>query len=258
MSQQPADILASDPLRQVTRHEKQALLAVSAISLVVAESGLVPSRISALGVEFDPADQRVFLVALAGLVAYFLLAFAIYAAQDFSVWRLAFFRAVDEASRSQPTASDEAIRVRKHLWIQAIRRLGIMRGSLEFIVPILVAVAALGALLRTAPPQKLQAPPTQQAPLQSSRADNFGTKERCAIAAERIDKHFKDGIAEVFYSSKRNSCVCEVASLEKNNSLHTLLDCLTRETIADGFFTIGASDLQQRLDEWQHKKDALR
>src|ERR1043166_8655498 len=153
MTQQPADVLGSDPLRQITRRERQALLGVSAIGLVVAQSGLVPSRISALGIEFDRADQRVFVVALALLVAYFLAAFAIYASHDFSVWRLAFFRAIDEASRDQSTASDSAVRAHKLFWVQAIRRLGILRGSFEFVLPVLVAASALGVLLRFSPVQ---------------------------------------------------------------------------------------------------------
>ncbi len=74
---------------------------------------------------------------------------------------------------------------------------------------------------------KPQSPPVDTAA--PKREDDFKWKDRCAIAADRIDKHFKDDVSEVFYSTKRNSCMCEVVSLQKGDSFHELYDCLTAE-----------------------------
>src|SRR5436305_2954409 len=64
-----------DPLSEVTRKERRTLLGVAALGIVVAKAGIVPSRISALGVEFGKTDQATLLRMLALIIGYFLLAF---------------------------------------------------------------------------------------------------------------------------------------------------------------------------------------
>ena len=76
-------------LGKVTRAERRILLGVAMLAVAVAQTGLIPSKISALGIEFEPADQRALLVILAVIVSYFTIAFAIYAAADFLTWRAA-------------------------------------------------------------------------------------------------------------------------------------------------------------------------
>jgi hypothetical protein len=95
-------------------------------------------------------------------------------------------------------------------------------------------------------------------PVEQRREEEFARKERCAVAADRLDKHFKDGLSEVFYSSKRNSCVCEYVSTEKGSSYHELFDCLTREPLGIQMFQLAAPNLQQQLEAWKDKKAALR
>jgi hypothetical protein len=75
-----------DPLSEVTRKERCTLLAVSAVGFGIANAGLVPARIDALGIEFDKADQRVILIMLATVVFYFLVGFTVYALDDLSEW----------------------------------------------------------------------------------------------------------------------------------------------------------------------------
>ncbi|MGI8655836.1 MAG: hypothetical protein ACR2LC_11520 [Pyrinomonadaceae bacterium] len=55
------------------------------------KSGLVPSKISALGIEFSQANQNVLLNALAIITVYFLLAFIFYALSDFMNHRVATY-----------------------------------------------------------------------------------------------------------------------------------------------------------------------
>jgi hypothetical protein len=92
----PWEIRLRDPLSDVTRTERRNLLGVSAIGIVIAKSALVPSKITALGIEFDPSDQRALLKMLAAIVFYFLLAFVIYAISDLVEWRTSFHKAVFE------------------------------------------------------------------------------------------------------------------------------------------------------------------
>jgi len=78
----------ADPLSELTRRERRVLLAVSALAILVADAGLLPSQISALGIEFDSYDQRFLYLSLVGFVFYFFATFGIYAYSDFLSWTM--------------------------------------------------------------------------------------------------------------------------------------------------------------------------
>jgi amino acid permease len=59
-------------------------------------TGLVPSKISALGLEFSQTDQKSLLSILALITLYFVAAFILYASSDFVAWRLAFVEALKQ------------------------------------------------------------------------------------------------------------------------------------------------------------------
>ena len=80
--------LLKDPLTGTTRRMRTSLLGSSVLGVVIAKTGLVPSRIADLGIEFT-ADHRASLILIALLaVIYFLVAFVLYALSDFSRWQL--------------------------------------------------------------------------------------------------------------------------------------------------------------------------
>jgi hypothetical protein len=83
-----SDVRLKDPLSEVTRNERKTLLGLSAIGIVVAKTGLVPTKISALGIEFDARDQTALLRILAGIIAYFVAAFLVYAIPELLAWRV--------------------------------------------------------------------------------------------------------------------------------------------------------------------------
>jgi hypothetical protein len=60
-----------DPLTEITRKERRALVAASAAGILVASAGIVPSEIAALGIKFDPPAQDAFLLLLIGVIVYF-------------------------------------------------------------------------------------------------------------------------------------------------------------------------------------------
>lgn len=78
-----------DALSDVTRKERRHLLGISLLGVVLKKTGLVPSKISGLGIEFQNTDQRALLFIVAFVILYFLFAFIIYAFSDFLAWRLA-------------------------------------------------------------------------------------------------------------------------------------------------------------------------
>ena len=65
-----AAILVSDCLSEVTRKERRSLLGISMLGIVITQAELVPTKISALGVEFSQANQAVLLLILAFVVGY--------------------------------------------------------------------------------------------------------------------------------------------------------------------------------------------
>jgi hypothetical protein len=83
----PEELRLRDPLNEVTRKERRFLLGLSLISILVAKTGLMPTKISALGIECTRADQNTILWVMILLVLYTLVAFVIYGIPDFMLWR---------------------------------------------------------------------------------------------------------------------------------------------------------------------------
>lgn len=88
------ELLLRDPLSAVSRKERRNLLVISAIGLIMVNGGLLPSKISALGIEFSQADKYSLLKILSWIIAYFLFAFILYAISDLLTWRLNIFLAI--------------------------------------------------------------------------------------------------------------------------------------------------------------------
>lgn len=95
------DLIAYDPMSETTRKERRALLGLSVLGVALVKVPLVPEKISALGVDFAPSNQRAFLAIYAFVVLYFLVAFAIYAFTDYVAWRRSRVRRIQEHTRHQ-------------------------------------------------------------------------------------------------------------------------------------------------------------
>lgn len=81
------DLVAYDPLTEITRKERRLLLSVSALGIALIKVPLIPTKFAALGIEFAPINQEVLLQFYASMVAFFLIAFLIYAFSDYVAWR---------------------------------------------------------------------------------------------------------------------------------------------------------------------------
>jgi hypothetical protein len=165
-AKRPFEILLGDPLSKVARTERKTLLGVSAVGIVIAKSGLVPSKITALGIEFNQADQSIILRMLAWVVIYFLVAFLIYALADLLAWRAAFANAridlrkaylsLDAEKREEREIIDRRLRVEMNtqlVWGRFSSPVSLLRAVFEFAVPVVIGLRAVVVLLRTPPPR---------------------------------------------------------------------------------------------------------
>lgn len=87
-------IKIKNPLSEETRKERWHLLLISAVSITIVKTGLIPTKISALGIEFSQTNQRTLLNILIAITVYFALAFVIYALSDFWTYRIGTY--IDE------------------------------------------------------------------------------------------------------------------------------------------------------------------
>ena len=157
MPEQPAkDLLLADPLSEVTRKERRMLLGVSMLAVALVKTGLVPTKIEALGVEFDKSNQQALLSILAVVTLYFLAAFVIYAAADFLAWRRALHRArveslAEHLKREREGTSDAYRKEQMQIWERSrtgfasfalAQPVGVLRALFEFLLPLLVGVYA--------------------------------------------------------------------------------------------------------------------
>lgn len=83
-----AEIRLQDPLTGTTRHMRSSLLASSVLGLIIAKTGLIPSRIGDLGIEFTADHRASLIIIVLFTVLYFFVAFLVYALSDFSRWQL--------------------------------------------------------------------------------------------------------------------------------------------------------------------------
>ena len=83
----PADFLV-DPLSSESRKTRRDLLVASSVSLLVARGDLVPTKISALGIDLSLGAQKGLTWALAVVVLYLTAAFTSYGLSDYFNWRL--------------------------------------------------------------------------------------------------------------------------------------------------------------------------
>ena len=155
-----AEVIVSDPLSPVTRAERKSLLGVCSIALAIEYAGIVPTKISALGIEFSQADQRRLLFALACVVAYYMVAFVTYAWNDHIAWQLSHSSAADQViefgrgpDRRREVLSPRDPALHPLLRDEYERRsrfapaASLVRVFVEFLFPVVLALCAIVALV---------------------------------------------------------------------------------------------------------------
>ena len=174
--------LRDDPLTPQARSQHRNVLLAASIAILVVQLNLVPTRISALGVDLETDDRRTIRVALLLAVIYFIVSFLAAAIGDVVLWRQAHgeardardttaqniekFRARIEEVRAKEDADRErrereggprrtsradlnaAIAdlldaERRHTLYRVLVPTGVVRALIDFVVPVVVAGIAI-------------------------------------------------------------------------------------------------------------------
>jgi cold shock protein len=224
------DVRLRDPLTPVTRRERTYLLGTSAIAIVLVKVGLVPTKISALGIEFSSWDQQALVRVTTIAIAYFLVAFGIYAASDFFLWRIAFDTARAELAKERQSApeyaSHPASRSRPISRLQNPEKLGIplARSIFEFLVPVSVALYAMVVTATYVPPSVASESVQTAAPAASLQmpAAAADAKDRNASRVTGIVKWFNDAKGYGFIEREGGGDVFVHFSGISGSGFHTL------------------------------------
>jgi hypothetical protein len=160
-----SDIRVQDPLSSVTRNERKMLLFVSAIGITMVKIGLVPDKITALGIEFSQTNQLSLMILLVVINIYFLAAFLSYASSDYAAWKLSYYNSILDLEKEReerdkdglfglmedpPKYTTQPFYIYRKSWIKASRPISAIRAVLEFIVPVIFSIYSIVILLRYA------------------------------------------------------------------------------------------------------------
>ena len=158
--------LGRDPLSAHTHVIQRVLLVFSFLGIVIVRMGLVPTKISALGIEFSALEQISLQTILAWAIAYLWVTFLFSAIPDFVSSRVSILASVHE---QQPTTSPvaqeipaEDIPTPTALFIFAVVSAR-LRTAFEIGVPLLIGGCAFSLLL-TQPVYKAPSTTPENAP----------------------------------------------------------------------------------------------
>ncbi len=152
-------VLLSDPLSDVTRRERRTFLGTATVAILIAETGLVPSKIDALGIELTAVDQSTFLLILSLVVAYFFCAFAVYGIMELVSWWHSYQEYIVDRDRELKRVDEEAWddddaicdEIPGSWWISNWSKpIAFIRLFFEFGIPVLVGVYAIVRLIAAA------------------------------------------------------------------------------------------------------------
>lgn len=146
----------TDPLSEVTRKERRNLLLASTAGVLVAKMGLIPARISVLGVEFSPPAQQAFISLMSLIVGYFILAFVFYGMADFFVWRKKYQNyLVTSKSESLIWTQEDQFNyeelhhgIPRAAWLYTMSKpVAFVRVAFEFFFPLIIGITAISLLV---------------------------------------------------------------------------------------------------------------
>jgi hypothetical protein len=142
--------LTRDPLSETTRKERKGLLGVSVLAVIIGRLGIIPEKISALGVNFSIADKGDFLHILAAIVFYFLVAFILYAWSDILKFRLLLHNIRTEGEPRPGTIGFREDKVREGAmsFVTPVTRSYRLRIIFEMLVPVLIGFYGIFELVR--------------------------------------------------------------------------------------------------------------
>lgn len=167
-----------EPLNETTRKVRRNLMAASVIGVVLTKVGLVPSKISAFGVEFTSSNQQALMTLLAVAIVYFAVSFIVYVYSELTAWKIVIaskeIEEIKEESKStsrQLYGYDEDDKFRDHLRNVYSRSKATFytRLGIELMAPIIFAVYSCLSLINVEiPSDKVSQPAAEQEPANKS------------------------------------------------------------------------------------------
>jgi hypothetical protein len=95
-----ANIL-KEPFTETTRKVRNHLMVAGLIGVLVAEVGLIPSEIAALGIKFTGVEQASLLKLLLAIMIYYVVTFSIYSISELSASKLTEFNEKHEGASEE-------------------------------------------------------------------------------------------------------------------------------------------------------------
>jgi len=162
------DLVATDPLSEVSRSERNALLITALASIAVAKGGFVPKELPALGISLSPAERLSLLYLATGILLFYLIGFWMYGTADLKRRRAVLASSSMEArtivqratqqleKRKPPAGNTEA--ERKHMAelaeiadtvqiVTDVERFARKRIIFDVYVPLFIGLVALALVL---------------------------------------------------------------------------------------------------------------
>ncbi len=136
-----------EPLTETTRKARKNLVVISVIGIIITKVGLIPTKISAFGIEFSHVNQEALLTLLSVLAVYLLLTFLVYFYSEVEAWKVDM---EEDEHNDWILTSDPASKYRKRILATDTRQLKYyLRLFVEFIAPIAFALYSIYFLITT-------------------------------------------------------------------------------------------------------------
>ena len=138
------------PLGDEVRKERRALLIASTIAIAIGASGIVPTRITTLGIEFSSGDRIILLRIVALVILYLTFAFLLHAVLDGLDWHARYRAEIARLEAALRSGEGDMIATRQRLELieRVLQRpfMLVLVGLFELGLPLAAAAAALAAL----------------------------------------------------------------------------------------------------------------
>jgi len=145
-----------EPLNETTRKSRRNLMAASVVGVIITDVGLVPTKISAFGVEFTSSNQQALITLLVAAVGYFAISFLVYIFSELEAWRIVIAsKRIDQMSDASEKHNDRATgflhmdifqRNIENIYIKSERTF-YARLAIELAIPLVFACYSIHALL---------------------------------------------------------------------------------------------------------------
>lgn len=145
------EVFYEDPSSTETHRLRRHLLLLSLVAFIVGPGGVLPTSISAFGIETKELNGKVLLATILGMLAYCLVSFSLHSILSLHAWkRRALSHVVAAAKANQPIgntdlfyAQNTGAALSKEFFWQPVVRLWML---LEYLLPAGIAITAIASL----------------------------------------------------------------------------------------------------------------